>query len=261
MTQLDSAKDRAFSYLAELRQTAAVRQFFSEIIIGRNGDLMGAFGYDTAVKARLREAVKLKATPPAALYRGLFVQANSIFEAYVRDLSSIVAEHKVSRVTTYSELPEKFRLQHIHLSSQILQHVKTGAVAGQKFNFDRLTNALGQCFSNSHEFSIMPEVFTLMMGNATPDRLETLFEKLGLPEPFNPGVGRSAAIKKVIGEIRQASAAKLAKEKLHELVRLRNTLVHGDLSTAVEQSDLDEAVDFFEAMIESFDELARPILA
>jgi hypothetical protein len=261
MTQLDNAKKRAFSYLAELRHTAAVRQFFSEIIIGRNGELMGAFGYDAAVKARLAQAAKLKATSPAALYRGLFIQANSIFEAYVRDLSSIVAENQASKVAKYSELPENFRLQHIHLSSQILQHMKTGTVAGQKFNFGLLTKALGQCFSNSDEFSIMPEVFTLMMGNPTPDRLETLFEKLGIPEPFNPGVGRSHAIKKVFGELRQASAAKLAKEKLSELVSLRNTLVHGDLSTAVEQSDLDEAVDFFEAMIESFDELARPIFA
>jgi hypothetical protein len=260
MAQLDSAKDRAFSYVAELRETAAVRQFFSEIIIGRNGELMGAFGYDAAVKARLTEAAKLKATPPSALYRGLFVQANTIFEAYVRDLSSIVAESKASKVSKYSELPDNFRLQHIHLSGQILQHMKTGTLAGQKFNFGGLTNALGQCFSDSDTFSIMPEVFTSMMGNATPDRLESLFEKIGLPEPFNPGVGRSGAIKKVFGEPRQASAAKLAREKLHEIIGVRNTLVHGDLSATVEQSDLDRAIDFLEAMIEALDELARPIV-
>jgi hypothetical protein len=261
MAQLDSAKDRAFSYVAELRETAAVRQFFSEIIIGRNGELMGAFGYDAAVKARLTEATKLKATPPSALYRGLFVQANTIFEAYVRDLSSIVAESKASKVSKYSELPDNFRLQHIHLSGQILQHMKTGTLAGQKFNFRRLTNALGQCFSDSDTFSIMPEVFTSMMGNATPDRLESLFEKIGLPEPFNPGVGRSGAIKKVFGESRQKSAAKLAREKLHEIIGIRNTLVHGDLSATVDQSDLDRAIDFLEAMIEALDELARPIVA
>ncbi len=260
MTQLDSAKDRAFTYLAELRQTAAVREFFSEIIIGRNGELMGAFNYDVVVKERLTQAVKLKTTSSAALYRGLFIQANSIFEAYVRDLSSIVAENKVSKVTKYSELPENFRHQHIYFSSQILQHIRTGTVSGQKFNFNRLTKALGQCFSDSDEFSIIPEVFTFMMGNATPDRLEALFEKLGLPEPFNPGVGRSAAIRKVLGELRQAVAAKLAKEKLHEFVGRRNTLVHGDLSASVEQSDLDEAIEFFQALIQSFDELARPVV-
>lgn len=143
MEQLDRAKERAFSYISELRETAAVRQFFSEIIIGRNGELMGLLGYDPAVRARLTEAARLKATPPAALYRGLFVQANSIFEAYVRDLSSIVAEKIASKATIYSELPEKFRVQHIHLSSQVLQHMRTGTLAGQKFDFGRLTSALG----------------------------------------------------------------------------------------------------------------------
>ncbi|MGN6768824.1 MAG: MAE_28990/MAE_18760 family HEPN-like nuclease [Rhizobiaceae bacterium] len=225
---------------------------------------MGAFGYDAAVRARLTEATRLKATPPAALYRGLFIQANSIFEAYVRDLTSIATENIASKVTKYSELPEKFRLQHIHLSGQLLQYINTETLACQKFNFRRLTNALGQCFSDSNTFSIMPEVFTLMMGNVTPDRLEKLFEKLfekiGLPEPFNPGVGGSGAIKKVFGELRQSSAAKLAREKLHEVVGLRNTLVHGDLSVTVEQSDLEEAIEFLEAMIEALDELARHIV-
>ena len=260
MARLDSARDLAFSYVAELRETAAVRQFFTEIVISRNGELMGAFKYDQEAQASLRKAARLKATPPAALYRGLFVQANSIFEAYVRDLSSIVAENTASQVTKYSELPEDFRRQHIHLSSKVLQHMKTGTLVGQKFDFGRLTNTLGQCFSDSVPFSIMPEVFTLMMGNATPDRLESLFKKIGLPDPFNPGIGQSGAIKKVFNEPRHASAAKLAKEKLHEVVGVRNTLVHGDLSAAVEQSDLEEAFDFLEAMIEALDELARPFV-
>lgn len=259
MAQLDGAKKRALSYVAELRETVEVRQFFYEIIIRRNGELMHAFRYDAALKVRLAEAAKLKATPPAALYRGLFVQANSIFEAYVRDLSSLVAEKIASKVSKYSDLPDNFRLQHIHLSGQILQHMKTGTLAGQRFDFNRLTNALGQCFSDSSTFSIMPEVFTLMMGNATPDRLENLFEKIGLPEPFNPGVGKNDAIKRVLGESRQASAAKLAREKLHEVIGVRNTIVHGDLSVAVEQSDLDSAIEFLVAMIDALDELARPV--
>lgn len=261
MARLDSAKARALSYLAELRETSEVRQFFSEIVIGRNGELMGAFKYDAAVKARLVEAVKLKATPSTALYRGLFVQANSAFEAYVRDLSSIAADHVIKRVEKYSELPESFRLQHIYSSSQVLQHMKAGTISGQKFDFSGLTKALGQCFSDSTEFSIMPEVFTVMIGNITPDRLEALFDKIGLPEPFNPGVGRNGSIRKVLGETRHGSAAKLAKERLHEVIGLRNTLVHGDLSVAIEQSDFDGTIEFLEAMIDALDEIVKPIIS
>jgi hypothetical protein len=261
MAQLDRAKDRALLYIAELRETIAVREFFTDIIIKRNGVLMGALQYDTKGKALLVKAVGLKTTSPAALYRGLFIQANSIFEAYVRDLASIVVGHTASKVSKYSELPQKFRNEHISLSGQVLQHMKTGTLAGQKFDFDGLTSALGQCFSDINPFSIMPEVFTITMGNVTPDRLEKLFEKIGLAEPFSPGVGRSAKIKNVFNESRQSTAANLARVKLHSIVVVRNTLVHGDLSTAVEQSDLEKAIDFVEAMIEALDELASPLLA
>mgnify|MGYP001604867442 CR=1 FL=1 len=261
MVRLDSAKDRALSYFAELRETAAIRQFFAEIIIGRNGELVQSLGYDPAAKARLREAVKLKATPPTALYRGLYVQASSIFEAYVRDLSSIAAESKTSKFSKYSELPEPFRHHHIYLSGQILQQMKTGTLHGQKFNFEQLIRSLGQCFSDADDFSIMSEIFTSMMGNATPDRLEKLFVKIGLPHPFDPGVGQNSAVKRVFGETRQASAAKLAREKLDEIVGIRNTLVHGDLSITVQQSDLDLAMDYFEAMIEALDSIVKSVLS
>ena len=40
----------------------------------------------------------------------------------------------------------------------------------------------------------------------------------------------------------------------------RNPLVHGDLSVAVEKSDLEDAMNSLEAMIEAFDELVRPFV-
>ena len=260
MAKLDRAKERALAYIAELRQTSEVRQYFMDIVIGLNGPLMGYFSHDPQVKKRLIAATKLKGTPAAALHRGLFVQANSVFEAYVRDVSTIVAENRAANVNKYSDLPDSFRGQHIHYSGLILQHMKTGTLAGQKFNFESLTAALGQCFTDASPFSIMPEVFTLLMGNVTSERLESLFEKIDLPEPFNVGVGGCSSIKRVFGERRNVVAAKLARDKLDDIVGKRNTLVHGDLSATVEQSDLDEAIDFLEAMIEALYEVARPTI-
>ena len=79
--QIDGAKDRAYLYLTELQQAVDVRQLFIDIVIGRLGELRGCFQYDKVVLSRLDDALRLKGTSASALYRGLFIQANSIFEA------------------------------------------------------------------------------------------------------------------------------------------------------------------------------------
>lgn len=255
MTEFDAAKARAFNYLKELRETAEIRQIFNDILVGRNGELLGLFAYDREIKDRIRGAANLKTTSTTVMYKGLFIQSHSVFESYVRDLSRIVLRKRSEAAANYFELPEDLRLNHIHYSAGVLRQIKSGTVSGQRFDFDGLIRALGNCFSGSEIFSIVPEVFTLMMGNASPDRLENLFRELGLEDPFNPGIGRNAHIKKVLNESRQAPAARLAKKELKRLLDLRNTLVHGDFSASVEKSDFDDAVNFFEAVIEGLHEI------
>ena len=254
--EIEAAKKRAYLYLTELQQTADIRQFFTEIIIGRCGELKQHFQYDQAVILRLRDAEKLKSTSPSALYRGLFIQANSIFETYVRELSSIVADNIASGANRYSQLPENFRHQHIASSARILREINTGNLTHHKVNFDKLISTLGKCFSDAEDFSLAPEVFTLIIGNITPERLDELFKKLNLQKPFEPGVGRSNTIQKVLKESRHLQAAKLAKIKLEEIVRHRNVLVHGDSNLAIDKSDLNETFDFLKAMIDALGDLA-----
>jgi hypothetical protein len=255
--EIDGAKRRAYLYLTELEQAVDVRQLFIDIIIGRLGELRECFKYDKAVLSRLGDALKLKGTPASALYRGLFIQANSIFEAYVREISSIVVDNIASKASRYSQLSETFRHQHIASSGRILREINTGSLTHHKVNFDKLTKSLGTCFSDVENFSLAPEVFTLTIGNITPDRLEDLFKKLKLQPPFEPGVGRSSAIQKALGEARRQQAAALAREKLQEIVRKRNVLVHGDSDLAIERSDLNETLIFLKAMIDALGDLAR----
>jgi hypothetical protein len=255
MTKLEDGKAHAESYLAELRDTAEIRSLFSEILVGRNGQLKGAFTDEPFMKDRLDVAVNLKTTDPGALYRGLLVQAVTAFEHSVRLLITAAVEIKASKTKKYSALPEKLRNQHAYHAGQVLTHMKEGHLYGQSFPFDLLLKNLGDCFSDKDSYSLMPEVFTLLMGNATSTRLENLFEKLDLPPPFDPGVGDTSAIKRDRKEARKAEAAKLAKSQLDQLIKRRNTIVHGDLTVTVEPSDFTEAIDFFEAMIEALYEV------
>lgn len=253
--KIDGARDRAYRYLEELQQTADVRDFFNDIIIKRFGELRQHFRLDTAALARLSDAIKLKSTSPNALYRGLFIQANSIFEIFVREFSSIVADNIASQASRYSQLPEAFRHQHIALSGKILREINTGDLTLHRVNFNNLTSALGKCFSDAENFSLASEVFTLKIGNITPERLKDLFEQLALPHPFRPGVGNNGAIQKVLGEKSKQTAANLAEKKLKEIVRKRNLLVHGDSDLAVERSDLNETFDFLKALISALGDL------
>jgi hypothetical protein len=253
--KIDGARDRAYRYLEELQQTADVRDFFNDIIIKRHGELRQQFHHDTAALSRLSDAIKLKSTSPNALYRGLFIQANSIFEIFVREFSSIVADNIASQASKYSQLPETFRHQHIALSGKILREINTGDLTLHRVNFKNLTSALGKCFSDAEDFSLASEVFTLKIGNITPERLKDLFEQLALPHPFKPGVGNNGAIQKVLAEKSKQTAANLAEKKLKEIVKKRNLLVHGDSDLAIERSDLNETFDFLKALISALGDL------
>lgn len=255
MTKLEDGKSYAEGYLAELRETAEIRNLFTDILVNRNGQLKGLFSQEPMMKRRLDEAARLKATEPGALYRGLFVQGVTTFENSVRQLVTAAVEITASKSAKYSYLPEKLRNHHAYHAGQVLSHMKEGHLFGQPFRFDLLVKNLGDCFTDQESYSMMPEVFTLLMGNATPGRLESLFEKLDLPEPFGPGVGETSSIQKNRNATRKTEAAKLARDELDRLIKMRNTIVHGDLTLTVQLSDFHEAIDFFEAMIDGLYEV------
>ncbi len=163
MTSLDTPKTLASTYLSELRDTAEIRGIFSDILIGRNGELRGFLSYDRNVVDRLNDAARLKTTGPAALYRGLIVQSVSVFENFVKELASATIALNVNRAGRYSSLSDKFRNQHAYHAGQVLTHVNKGVLPGQKFGFSILMKNLGDCFSDQDSFDVMPEVFTLLM--------------------------------------------------------------------------------------------------
>jgi len=49
----------------------------------------------------------------------------------------------------------------------------------------------------------------------------------------------------------------MAKDKLKNLIDVRNTIVHGDLSTTITGSDLIETIEFFSALMDAFRDLAK----
>ncbi len=184
MEPLETAKAVSDAYFDELRATVEIRQAYHDIIVLNSVTLFAAFEHDARLKSRLKDALKLKTTDQSALLRGLFVQAVGVFDEFVRSLISSKIEERSKACDKYNDLSEKLRNGFISNSGKVLTHYGRGTVNGVRYDFNRLTSSLIACLSNSKDYFLEPRVFTILMGNSTPDRLKNLFEAVDLPAPF-----------------------------------------------------------------------------
>jgi hypothetical protein len=257
MASFSSAKTTARNYLDEIISTVRIRQSYNDIIISQSGALFAAFSHDQMAKGKLQEALRHKDTDTNSLFMALVVQANGVFEQYIRNFASAALEARRLKCEKYSDLDEELRYDHIVASAKVLSFLKKGDVNGQKFNFPRLVSQLGACFTDSAEYYLSGDVFTILLGNCTPARLENLFKSFGLSEPFSDEIGENAMLKKRMKETKRAKVARMSRDELERQIDLRNTIVHGDLRPTVNLNDVEQSVEFFSALIEAFDSLAE----
>ncbi|MEQ1694345.1 MAG: MAE_28990/MAE_18760 family HEPN-like nuclease [Hyphomicrobiaceae bacterium] len=257
MAMLDGAKSVADAFFDELRATVEIRKSYSDIIVLNAPMLFAAFQHDAKLKERLKEALKFKTTDQSALLRGLFVQSIGVFEEFVRRLVTLVLEERVKGSRKYSELNDQLKNGFISHSGRVLTHYGSGSVNGVRYDFSKLTLSLAGCLSDAQPYSLDPRVFTILMGNCTPDRLAKLFEIIGLPDPFSSALGECSELKNAMGETRKAQVAKMAEERLAKLVALRNDIAHGDLTTSISADEFKEHINFLSALTSALKELCE----
>ena len=257
MSKLDDAKKIADLYLDEILATLEIRNSYNSIILTHTNALFGALAHDRTAKAALSAALKHKTADPSALYRPLLVQVHGVFENYIRGMVSAVIEDRFETADKYPSLDPAFRTDHIMHAAKVLTHIKAGNILGSPYNFDVLLANLGKGLSGQAGFKLNPEIYTKLMGNCTPDRLEGLFRALALPEPFSDALGKNTQIKAHFEDKTKGRVAVRAKEKLEKQIDLRNDIVHGDLTKSVTIDDLRDSLKFFRALIAGFDQLAQ----
>lgn len=257
METLDVAKSVADAYFDELRATAEIRQVYNEIVVMNSGALFGAFNHDPGLKRRLTDALKLKTTDQSALLRGLFVQAIGIFDEFVRSLIASELDRRARDTKKYSQLSMALRNGFISHAGRVLSHYGSGSVNGVKYDFSKLNSSLATCLTDADGFYFEPRVFTVLMGNSTPDRLKKVFEIIGLPDPFGADIGENSELKKALRETKKAVVARMAEERLTKLIALRNDIAHGELTTAISHDEFQESIDFLCALISAFRALCK----
>lgn len=257
MSKLDDAKSIADSYLDEIEGTIEIRQTYSTIVVAMSGRLMSALGTDNYSKDVVQQALRYKTVDAGALYRPLFVQLHGIFENYIRSLVQAVIEDRFETVAEYKDQPEGFRKDHITHAARVLIHWKEGNIHGLTYPFELLLKNLGVGLSGGKGYKLNPEIFTKFMGNPTSGRLEKLFASLSLPEPFSDKLGQNAKLKDYFADRAKGRVSERARETLDEKIDLRNDIVHGNLTRAVDLTELKDALDFFRAFIASLDQLVK----
>jgi hypothetical protein len=256
MTPFDRARSGAHAAIEEVVANMRVRQSFATFILGQAGDLFNYAADKPHVKEELRELMKLKSADPSVVYRGLLIQLNGAFESFVKSLVSSRVTEIATSATCFDDLEEDLRLSYAAHAGRTLSKVHDGTVNGVSYDFSALQKNLGGCFSGVTPFALNGEVFTLQMGNCTPDRLEKVFAQVRLPDPFGDPVGRHKAIQAWCREGKARRAATLARDELELQIETRNNIVHGLASKEVVPNDIERAAVFFAALIDAFTDAA-----
>ena len=244
MQALERALKTAEAQIEEAEATARIRNSYFEIIVSNAPTLFGVFS-EQGKSSLLSQALADRNTDSSMLHRGLIVQVNAIFESFIRAVCESVLAARTEKASSFVEMDDTFRSEYIHHSAVILTHAKEGAVQGRSYDFERLQTTLAGCILGKEGYEVRTEVFTMLMGNCTSDRLARLFRKLNLTDPFDDRVGDHAGLRKCANERSRRKAAKFARKTLDEQVRLRNEIAHGSLTKAVSFSELEFSAQFF----------------
>lgn len=256
MSPFSTARSGAQAAIDEIIANARVRQRFPAFVIGQAADLFHYASDKAHIKGELQNLLQLGSPDAAVVHRGLLIQLNGVFEGFVGSLVSTHVTQIAAKVNRFDQLPLTLQSAYVVHASRALSKLNDGAINGIKYNFSSLQANMGSCFSGMTPFEINAEVFTLLMGNCTSERLERLFGQVELMEPFGDPIGKHKSIQKWCGEGKARRGANRAKNELDEQIAMRNDLVHGHATKDVVLHDVERAAEFFGAMVTAYSDLA-----
>jgi RiboL-PSP-HEPN len=256
---LQLARSGAEAELKEIADNVGVIRAFKSLFVARSADLFSRTTMDGALKRELEATLKLSSTDLNPSLAGLFVQIHGVFERYVSGLTRACVERIAVGKSCYSELPTPFSKSHTAHAGRALGYISEGHINGISFDFSALVSNLSVCFADTKPPLLSPSVFTVTMGNCTPDRIKALFGILDLTDPFDDRLGSHVKIKALEGYRGGARAlSKQAKDDWKDAIIKRNRIVHDATSVpTVNESDLVQLSSLTLALIASFEDKVR----
>jgi hypothetical protein len=247
MTSLSRALETLKASLGEVRSTLASRTAQVDGIAAVVPIMMPHLAGHAYERTKFQAALQSRRTALDSFHRGLFIVSVSYFEGFVKMSISALVQMKSAGASKFSDLPETFRQQYVIRASQVLANVGSGSVKGIPYNFSALQRNVGICFSDTGRPPLDGDVFTILMGNPTWNRLKALFESLGIADPFDQSFGSNTHIRGW-GKAAWKKNLSDAEAKLDALLDRRNLIVHAAQPVTIVEQDIVDACDFFEAV-------------
>lgn len=233
--------------IEEVLGNLLVRQAHS-FFVRNQADLFAHGQIPNHLKKDFRGALDIKNAPESVAYRGLILQLYGAFERFITELSEISLRALQSKAKRYSDLPESLRNAHTIGSARILSKLHDKNINGVPFDFGSLKKNMAHCFSDDEKYSLGAEAFTALLGVCTSERVDSVFEVICLSKAFDDELGRDPNIKSWARNAGAREAFKLAKDRLDELVRLRNQIAHGSTDPEVLYGNVEEAAKFLSVL-------------
>jgi len=238
-------------YFSELESTASIRSAFHDIVVTNSQVLFTAFSHDKMMLGRLKDSLRLRFVDQNSLYKGLFIQAVSVFESFIRSTVTYVIDNHVTKEPQYSKLELALRNYYISNSGKALSYFGSGSINGVKYDFDKLTESLASCFNDSENYHIESRVFTISMGNCTSSRLESLFSKLLVSDDIFSKISNDVHLRKVLNETRRNNIKALIKDRLDNIIDVRNDIAHGEITRSVSKDEFEDCLQFLRGLIKA----------
>jgi hypothetical protein len=170
-------------------------------------------------------------------YKSLIISLYGIVENYSEKFIIKYLEVISSSITEYSNLKDIIKNQNIQNSATLI--LKIIDQKNLKYNhlkeIDLITN-LYTCVNNHPNYLINYEAFTILSGNLKHSKIQGLFKQVGVD--LNSGF--------ILHTDFNLSNTENQFKKLDELVEMRNEIAHGNTSTLLDPSQIEEYVDFIE---------------
>ncbi|MEN4767285.1 MAE_28990/MAE_18760 family HEPN-like nuclease [Duffyella gerundensis] len=256
MKKIDTSLGLANLQFSEISSSITIWNSYSKILLRHSPSILGAI-YDSQSRLDITNALKEKSVSGDIFHRSMFIQAYSIFEFYIKAVTTEIIDTISFGKEKYSCFDQKFRDTHLVLTAKVLSHLKSGSVNGIPHNFATTTKNLGDCLLNLEPFELNKEVFTLLMGNCTPERIDALFKNLNLPCPFDEkssSLGRHNGLQKHFASGKTAENTRQTTQKLKEMIDKRNDMVHGNITSTITLNELEETVEFTKFLVEALND-------
>jgi len=178
------------------------------------------------------------------------------FELFVKEEMDEALGRKALAIQTFSNLDKTFQDNYISSVGKVIAGKSAGTVGGVPFTrFDEVVKSFSKSYVGDGALRLLGEVFTLLMGNPTWDKLAKLLETLGLEDPLGKELASTATMKSYFDNAKWGEIIENT-EAFHEnALRRRNAIVHNVIPIALVEDDVRDALSFYDSFAAGLDAL------